>query len=140
MAKVSMSTQLPVAARTVWDSIGGFNSLARWHPAVARSDEAKKGGATIRTLTLHGGGKIVEQLDSKDEKSRTYSYSILEGPLPVAKYHATLKVSEKSGAGCTVEWSSEFDAAGASSSEAEKVIRGVYEAGFNNLRKMFGGT
>src|SRR5215475_845366 len=64
MAKVSMSTQLPVAARTVWDSIGGFNSLARWHPAVAKSEEAKKGGATIRTLTLHGGGKIVEQLDS----------------------------------------------------------------------------
>ena len=64
----------------------------------------------------------------------------LEGPLPVAKYHATLKVSENAGGlGCTVEWSSEFEAAGAPASEAEKVIRGVYEAGFNNLRKMFGG-
>ena len=140
MAKVSMSTQLPVAARTVWDSIGGFNSLARWHPAVARSDEAKKGGATVRTLTLHGGGKIVEQLDSKDEKSRTYSYSILEGPLPVAKYHATIHVAEnKDGRSCTVEWSSEFEPSGAPESDAVKAIRGVYEAGFENLRKMFGG-
>ena len=140
MSKVSLTTELPVPARTVWDTIGGFNALAKWHPAIAKSEETKKDGGTIRTLTLHGGGTIVERLDAKDDKSRTYSYSILEGPLPVAKYHATLKVSERSGAGCTVEWSSEFDAAGASSSEAEKVIRGVYEAGFNNLRKMFGGT
>ena len=140
MSKVSLSTQLPVPARTVWDTIGGFNALAKWHPAIAKSEETKKGSATIRTLTLHGGGAIVEQLDSKDDKSRTYSYSILEGPLPVAKYHATLKVSENAGGqGCTVEWSSEFEAAGAPASEAEKVIRGIYEAGFNTRRKMFGG-
>src|SRR5215510_12562814 len=104
MSKVSLSTQLPVPARTVWDTIGGFNALAKWHPAVAKSDETKKEGATIRTLSLHGGGTILERLDAKDDKSRTYSYSILEGPLPVAKYHATLKVTDKGGS-CTVEWS-----------------------------------
>lgn len=141
MSKVSLTTELPVPARTVWDTIGGFNALAKWHPAIAKSDETKKGGATIRTLTLHGGGTIVERLESKDDKSRTYSYSILEGPLPVAKYHATLRVAEKTGgSGCTVEWSSEFEPSGAPASEAEKVIRGVYEAGFKNLQTMFGAT
>jgi uncharacterized protein YndB with AHSA1/START domain len=140
MSKVSLSTQLPVPARTVWDTIGGFNALAKWHPAIAKSEETKKGESTIRTLTLHGGGSIVERLDAKDDKSRTYSYSILEGPLPVAKYHATLHVTENAGGqSCTVEWSSEFEASGAPATEAEKAIRGVYEAGFNNLRKMFGG-
>lgn len=139
MSKVSLSTKLPVPARTVWDTIGGFNNLARWHPAVAKSEESKKGGATIRTLTLHGGGTIVEELKIKDDKSRTYSYSILEGPLPVTKYQSSLHVIDD-GAGCTVEWSSEFEPAGAPASEAEKVIRGIYEAGFQNLRKMFGGS
>jgi hypothetical protein len=141
MAKVSLSTRLPVPARTVWDTIGGFNNLARWHPAVARSEESTKGGATIRTLTLHGGGSIVEELKVKDDKSRTYSYSILEGPLPVTKYQSTLHVAENpDGGSCTVEWSSEFEPAGTTTSEAEKIIRGIYEAGFNNLRKMFGGS
>jgi hypothetical protein len=140
MSKVSLSTKLPVPARTVWDTVGGFNNLAKWHPAVARSDETKKGTATVRTLTLHGGGTIVERLDSKDDKSRSYTYSILEGPLPVQRYQATLKVSESAdGIGCTVEWSSEFEPAGAGASDAEKVIRGIYEAGFDSLRKMFGG-
>ena len=139
MATVSLSTTLPVPARTVWDAIGGFNSLAQWHPAVAKSEEAKEGAATIRRLTLRGGGSIVERLEGKDDKKRTYSYSIVAGPLPVAAYKATLHVEEnQDGKSCKVEWSSTFEPSGASEPEAVKVIRGIYEAGFENLRKMFG--
>ena len=139
MTKVSLSTTLPVPARTVWGLIGGFNTLAKWHPAVAKSEETQEGAATIRRLTLHGGGTIVERLEGNDDKKRTYTYSILEGPLPVAGYTATLHVEEdKGGKSCTVEWSSEFKPSGASEPEAVKVIRGLYEAGFDNLRKMFG--
>ena len=139
MASVSMSTTLPVPARTVWDAIGGFNSLAKWHPAVAKSEESKEGTATVRRLTLHGGGTIVERLDAKDDRQRTYTYSILEGPLPVAGYTAKLHVAENNdGRSCTVEWSSAFEPSGASEPEAVKVIRGIYEAGFDSLRKMFG--
>ena len=43
----------------------------------------------------------------------------------------------KDGKGCTVEWSSAFEPSGASEPEAVKVIRGIYEAGFDNLRKIF---
>jgi uncharacterized protein YndB with AHSA1/START domain len=139
MASVSMSTTLPVPARTVWDAIGGFNSLAKWHPAVAKSEEAKEGTATVRRLTLHGGGTIVERLDAKDDRQRTYTYSILEGPLPVTGYTAKLHVAENNdGRSCSVEWSSAFEPSGASEPEAVKVIRGIYEAGFDSLRKMFG--
>jgi len=139
MTKVNLSTKLPVSARTVWDVIGGFNNLAQWHPAVAKSEETKEGAATIRRLTLHGGGTIVERLEGKDDKKRGYTYSILEGPLPVAGYQASLHVEEhEDGKSCTVEWSSDFTPSGASEPEAVKVIRGIYEAGFANLRKMFG--
>jgi hypothetical protein len=140
MSRVSLSVDLPVSAQQVWDTIGGFNNLARWHPAVARSEESKSGNATVRTLHLHGGGSLVERLEAIDQKARSYSYTILEGPLPVARYRSTLHVSEKAdGRGCTVEWSSDFEPAGAPESDAVKAIRGVYQAGFDNLRKMFAG-
>jgi len=139
MTKVRLSTQLPVPARTVWAVIGGFNDLAKWHPAVARSEEAQEGAATIRRLTLQGGGTIVERLEGQDNQKRTYTYSIIEGPLPVAGYTARLHVEEHpDGKSCTVEWSSEFTPSGAPEPEAVKVIRGIYEAGFGSLRKMFG--
>ena len=139
MANVSISQELPVPAQTVWSVVGGFNALPDWHPAVAKSETQTEGGAKVRTLSLAGGGTIVERLEQVDDKERAYTYSILSGPLPVADYTATIRVRE-SGAGCTIEWSSEFTPSGAPESEAAAAIRGVYEAGFENLKKMFGAT
>jgi hypothetical protein len=90
-------------------------------------------------LSLAGGGTIVERLEAKDDKERTYSYSILSCPLPVANYQATIRVRENDSGGCTVEWSSEFDPSGAPETDAMAAIRGIYEAGFKNLQRMFGG-
>jgi uncharacterized protein YndB with AHSA1/START domain len=139
MPKVNMSAELSVPAETVWNVIGNFNALAQWHPAVAKSEESKQGGATLRKLTMHGGGTIVERLEKKDDNEQSYSYSILEGPLPVSGYTSKIRVSRgKSASSCTVEWSSEFEAAGMPETEATKVIRGIYEAGLQNLQKMYG--
>jgi hypothetical protein len=134
MAKVQVET-------TVWNMIGGFNELSRWHPAVVKSEETReKGGAVTRRLTMTDGGVIVAQLEEHDEKARTYSYSVVETPLPVAGYKARLHVRElPDGHSCVVTWSSEFEPAGAPETDAVKVIRGLYEVGFDNLRRLFGG-
>ncbi len=138
MTRVNLTQDLPVPAEVVWRTIGGFNALPDWHPAVEKSEQSEEGGTKIRRLTLVGGGEIVEKLEKVDEDERVYTYTIMEGPLPVANYRATIRVRARNG-GCTVEWSSEFDPAGASESEAAAAIRGIYEAGFENLRRMFGG-
>jgi carbon monoxide dehydrogenase subunit G len=134
-----VSTTLQVPAQAVWNMIGGFSALARWHPAIVACAESDDKGAVIRTLTLHGGATVVERLDRLDDKERTYHYTIVGGSLPVADYEARLHVRESAdGHSCTVEWSSEFQPSGAPESEAADVIRGVYEAGFDNLRRLFG--
>ena len=141
MAKVSMSTKLNVSAQQVWDVIGGFNALPDWHPLVDKSEIDEGGEATIRRLSLAGGGTIIERLEAVNANERRYSYSILHGLLPVAGYQATIKVTEDEGEGCcAVEWSSEFDpTSGTGESDAVEAISGVYKAGLENLKKMFGG-
>lgn len=136
MPKVTMSENLNVSADQVWQMIGHFNALPDWHPAVEKS-ELKEQGQT-RTLSLAGGGTIVERLEEKDDQSRTYTYSIVDSPLPVKNYTSTIKVTGE-GDNATVEWSSEFDAAGVGNNDAMKAIEGVYQAGLDNLKKMFGG-
>lgn len=133
MSKVSTKTKLDKSAAAVWDLIGGFNALPDWHPAVEKS-ELEDGGST-RRLSLAGGGEIVEELTAQGGKS--YSYKIVAGPLPVANYRSTISVTDD-GDGCTVEWSSEFDPTGAAA-DAENAIKGVYDAGLENLKKMMGG-
>ncbi len=134
MTKVSMNTKLNVSADEAWRMIGGFNALPDWHPSVEKSELTEEG--QTRTLSLAaGGGTIVEKLEKMDDGSRTYSYSIVDSPLPVANYRSTIKVSGE-GDDCTIEWTGEFEPIGAEN-EAADAIRGIYQAGFDNLNKMF---
>lgn len=135
MAKVEMKTELNVAADKVWELIGGFNALPDWHPAVEKSELQEEG--SMRHLSLAGGGTIIEKLVKTDDHEKVYSYSIIDSPLPVSNYTATISVKDDGEGNSTVEWSSEFEAKGAAENEAMDVIAGIYQAGFDNLKKMF---
>ncbi|MBL1142372.1 MAG: SRPBCC family protein [Proteobacteria bacterium] len=137
MAKVNMSTDLDVAADKLWNLIGGFNALPDWHPAIENSELQEEG--SMRVLSLAGGGEIVERLEKYDDNERIYSYTITDSPLPVKNYRAEIKVIDKGDDKASVEWSSEFSAEGATESEAMDVITGIFQAGLDNLKKMYGG-
>ena len=139
MAKVSLNSNYPAAPETIWKLIGDFGGVHDWHPAVAKCDIKTEGDTTYRTLHLVGGGTILERLDKSHGDGHLYSYTIVESPLPVANYSATIKITEAPDGGSNIEWSSEFEPAGAPENDAVKAIEGIYQAGFDNLKKMFGG-
>lgn len=137
MSKVDMKTEVSISPDRLWELIGGFNTLPDWHPAVEKSE--LEDGGTVRRLSLAGGGTIVEKLISADDKERMYQYTIEDSPLPVANYKATLKVTEGEDGKSNLQWSSEFDPKDAPENAAVEAIQGIYTAGFENLKKMFGG-
>jgi len=140
MTKISVSTDLDVSADQVWQLVGNFNALPDWHPEVEKSELTKKGQE--RRLSLVGGGTIVERLEKIDDKARTYSYSIVDSPLPIRSYKATIKVTGKGPGGkggCKIEWSSEFEASTGFENDVLKDLQGMYQSGFDNLKKVFGG-
>ena len=137
MAKVSMKTDLGVSADKVWELIGGFNTLPDWHPAFEKSELTEAG--SVRRISLVGGGTLIEKLESVDNNERVYSYSIVDSPLPISNYQSTVRVIDNGENGSTVEWSSEFSADGAPENEVIDAVSGIYQAGLDNLKKMFGG-
>jgi len=137
MAKVNMTVDLDVGADELWKLIGGFNALPDWHPAVEKSELEDEG--SMRKLSLVGGGSIVEKLVKKSDNERLYSYTIEDSPLPVANYTSTIRVTDNGKGKSQVEWSSEFNPKGVGDNDAVQVIQGIYQAGFDNLKKMFGG-
>jgi hypothetical protein len=114
----------------VWARVGDFCGIANWHPAIEKC--ALSADGKTRTLSLKGGGSIVEKLEKRDDAGHSYSYSIIEGPLPVANYVSTISVT-KEGAGAMVTWSGHYDAKGASEADAKKTMDGVYQAGVDVL-------
>jgi len=137
MTKVSMTQDLGVSADDLWKVIGGFNALPDWHPAVANSELENEG--QDRRLSLADGATLLEKLVQLDDDAHTYSYTIEESPLPVRDYTATIKVHERD-AGCTLQWSSEFQADGAPESDAVAIVQGIYQGGFDSLKRMFGDS
>ncbi|HET7634979.1 MAG TPA: SRPBCC family protein [Burkholderiales bacterium] len=137
MAKVRMETELAVPANILWQSIGSFSALGDWHPAIEKceSDGDRKG--SIRKLSLIGGGTIIERLEDVSETEKIYRYSITDSPLPVSNYLSEIKVTDNGDGTSTMEWSGQFDPRNASENDAVKVVRGIYQAGFDNLQKMF---
>lgn len=136
MARVSLQTELDVPAQQVWDVVGRFNALPDWHPAVEHSE--LENGGRVRRLRLLGGGTIVEQLDEMNDSDRVYSYSIVNSPLPVWDYRATIRVRPRPGGqGTVVEWTGSFEAEGAAEREAIAAIEDIYQAGLDNLQRIF---
>jgi polyketide cyclase/dehydrase/lipid transport protein len=119
----------------VWAVIGDFCAIKDWHPVVEQCEETKEGDVTFRTLTLKDGGKIKEKLTGTKETS--YSYEIVESPLPVKNYKATLSVEEDEDTPerSEVHWEANFDAQGASEDDAKKTIADIFEAGVKGIKK-----
>ncbi len=67
----------------------------------------------------------------------SYSYSFVQGPLPVAAYNATLSV-RPNGTGSTVIWSGTFDASGATDEVATADLISVYDAGLAGIAREAG--
>ncbi len=129
---VKKSAEIPAAPDAVWKTISEFCSIGQWHPAVEKCDPSMDGKKSVRTLSLKGGGTIKEEQTEHSDKAMSYSYTILESPLPVEDYHSTIKVA-KSGNGSTVTWTGRFKAKGAPNAKAEEVIGGIYDAGLKGI-------
>jgi hypothetical protein len=140
MATVSMKAILKASADEVWKTVKDFNGLPKFISAIVKSDMKGAGIGAVRTLTLATGGPpIVERLERVDDKARTLSYSIVDSPLPLEKYFATMELKALGQGQCQLNWSSTFEPKGATEEAAKKVVEGVYNAGFEGLKKLYGG-
>jgi hypothetical protein len=131
---VKKQIQTPAAPAKAWNAIGDFCGLATWLPAVAGCQLSRVDGVVLRTLSLNGGGTVVEKLIRWDARKRSYTYGIVSGPLPVANYVSTLSVAP-AGKGSVVSWTGDFAAAGAPDDKAVATIAGLYDSGLASLAK-----
>lgn len=135
MIKVERKLRTYGEPRDVWARIGAFDAIADWHPAVASAICDIVPSGLKRTLELIDGGKITE-LSSQIEEFR-YSYSIVDGSVPVKEYLSEFRVDNSDR--CTViTWSGNFEAAGVNHAEAKAVIEEIYSAGLNAIGRRFG--
>lgn len=126
----SVTMPSSISPDALWKKVGDFCGISSWHPAIEKCVLSADGKQ--RTLSIKGGGTVVEALENWDDANRSYTYTILSGPLPVANYHSTISVTGDV-KGSVLKWTGTYDAKGAPDADAKKTMDGVYETGVKAL-------
>ena len=134
---LSESVDIAKPAADVWGALENWCSISAWHPVIAECEAYEEDGKTMRRLTTGDGGVLIEELTGRDDNAMSFSYVIIESPLPIADYASTMEVREN-GDGATVNWSSTYSAHGVSDDEAFELMTGVYRAGLDQLKAQLG--
>ena len=144
MVKVYMSSVIDARADSVWARIRDFNGLPQWHPVIADSriengQPADRVGC-IRNFHLSDGGMIREQLLTLSDYDYSCTYSILESPMGVSNYVATLKLTPVTdGNAPSPNGARSSIATRAREARAGRAIgNGVFQGGFDALKRHFG--
>ena len=141
MASIYVSQMIDAPATKVWASIRDFNALPDWHPLIVDS-RIEAGLASdqvgcVRAFQLTDGGRIREQLLALSDFDYSFSYAILDSPMPLNNYVATVKVTPVTETdGSFVEWQAEFDCAPNGEDDLIKMIsEDVFAAGLKAIQE-----
>ncbi len=145
MARAYTSCVIPEPAPDVWRIVRDFNGLANWTGFVndsrienmMRADQI----GCIRSFRLKDGGVIREKLLALSDYDMSCTYSILESPMAVTDYIATLSLTPVTDGNVTfAEWQADFDCPPGREEELTRHIGGnVFQSAFNALKKQLSG-
>jgi len=144
MAQVYISSVIAAPASSVWAIVRNFNALPEWTSFVAESrieqNMPPDQVGCIRNFRLKDGGKIRERLLALSDYDMSCTYSILESPMGVENYIATLALTPITDGNATfASWKAEFECAEERESNLIKSIgQGVFQAAFTSLKTRFG--
>jgi hypothetical protein len=141
MLKVVRSTILDVPADRIWAVIRDFNGHDQWHPAIRRSmieraQPADKVGC-VRRFVLASGEELREQLLTLSDLEQTYSYCLLDTPLPLFNYVAHVRLMPVTdGDRAFWSWEGRFTTRPGKEAEMTRLVgEQVFESGFEAIRR-----
>ena len=140
MPTVFRSTIIDAPIEAVWGLLRDFNGHDRWHPAVEESHiEGVRAGdqiGAVRNFRLATGAQLREQLLKLSDHDYTYSYCILDSPIPLIGYVATVTLRRVTDGNRTFwDWRSTFTSPPGLDSALERLVgEEIYERGFDAIR------
>ncbi|WP_296573142.1 SRPBCC family protein [Phreatobacter sp.] len=142
MPKVVRSTIINAPVDALWAVLRDFNGHDQYHPIVAAS-AIERGHPSdrigcVRRFTLQDGSELREQLLSLSDLEMTYSYCLLDTPIPLFNYVAHIRLLPVTDGNRSFwHWESRFTTPPGREAElAETVGNDVYSAGMEAVRHL----
>lgn len=140
--RISDSAIIDAAPESIWKTLRDFSTIARWHPEVQDcliedGPPADRVGV-VRKIHLRDGTPLRERVTALSDKDMSYSYSVIESPLPLAYHSSTVSLLGVQGGTKTLAtWYVEFRLKqGDPEQMASAIHAGVILPGFQGLAKL----
>jgi len=146
MIRIVRSTVIDAPTDQVWAVLRDFNGHDRWHPAVARSAIERGLSADqlgcVRRFFLRDGSELRERLLTLSDLEQTFSYCLLETPIPLFNYVAHVRLAPVTDGDRTFwEWRGSFSTRKGEEAEMTRLVgEDIFEAGFAAVRARLAAT
>ncbi len=110
MATIHLESNLGIAPGALWDYIGNFAGVSQYIDMIQDSYLVGDDGTT-RECVMPDGGKLVENLLSRDEGERKVEYTVVSG-LPLASHRSFMQVLDAGDGRSNFRWITEVSATG----------------------------
>jgi len=140
MAKLYVSAVIDAPVEKVWKLVRDFNGLPHWFPGVTDSRlEGSLGGdhvGCVRSFGLEGGGRMREQLLAFSDAEHVLTYKMLEAPVPMSSYRATVRLLPVTDGDRTfAELKSEFVSAPEQEGALAALLQKTYQAAWERVKQ-----
>lgn len=137
MTRIIESVRIAAPPDRLWREIGGFGSVGKWHPLLARVDSEGERTGSRRTAEGQDGGRQVERLLELSPEGHFYTYRMESSAMPVRDYVGELRVEDDGDSGSTVIWSAEFEPAGGGDErQIAQSVHSFLKTGLDHLERM----
>ncbi|WP_040798147.1 tyrosine-protein phosphatase [Nocardia higoensis] len=131
MTQVTRSITLDASAEETWRVVGDVANVHRWVPALIDTTM----DADIRTVTFADGAPARERVLARSDEDRTYTYTYLDGPIPLDEYFSTLSVGpHHHDRGALVTWTATL----AATPEVVQSVDEMYRTSLARLEELLG--
>jgi hypothetical protein len=140
MPRIVRSTIIDAPTDRVWEVLRDFNGFDRWLPAIATS-AIERGQSSdrigcVRRVNLADGSELREQLLALSDLEHSFSYCLLDTPIPLFNYVAHVRLLPVTDGDRTFwHWECRFTARiGEEEALTKMVAEDIFHAGFEGVR------
>ena len=141
MVRIVRSTIIDAPTDRVWAFLRDFNGHDRWHPAVAKStierNQTSDKVGCVRHFFLRDGSELREKLLTLSDLEQTFSYCLLDTPVPLFNYVAHVRLLPITDGDRTFwHWESRFTTKPEDHERLTQMVsQEIYQAGFDAIRR-----
>lgn len=135
--EVQRTIEVAAPPAAVWDEVGGFCSIADWHPDVAGCTLEEDDLTTYRRVETPDGRTFTEQLMAREAATRFYSTSLVDSPWPVTGLVSEFQVAPGPDGTSVIVWQADFSTLAVDEDAAADELGELYQTGLEGIRALF---